>query len=114
MCRAKETIFRMACIIILLAAGAYFFIPAIVPWLMAVGVATFTVITIATPYPGKSVRGKRLYNFQLFSCLLMAVATYLMFRQRIEWALVMLIAMVFLFYSALKLPQEFEKEKGEE
>jgi hypothetical protein len=44
----------------------------------------------------------------------MAVSTYFMFRQRNEWPMVMLIAMVFLFYSALMLPKELEKEKREE
>lgn len=114
MSKTKDTVFRISGVIILLAAAFYFLKPTVVPWIMAVGVVTFTVITIITPYPGKSIRGKRLYNFQLLSCILMAFSTYLMFRQRNEWALVMLIAMVFLLYSALTLPKEFEKEKREE
>jgi uncharacterized membrane protein len=114
MSKIKDTVFRISGIFILLAAATYCFIPTVVPWIMAVGVTAFTVITIITPYPGKSIRGKRLYNFQLLSCILMAVSTYLMFRQRNEWAMVMLVAMVFLLYSALTLPKEFEKEKREE
>lgn len=112
--KIKDTVFRISGVIILLAAAGYRFIPTVVPWIMGVGVITFTVITILTPYPGKSNRGKRLYNFQLLSCAFMAVSTYFMFRQRNEWPMVMLIAMVFLFYSALMLPKELEKEKREE
>jgi len=114
MSKVKDVFFRVAGVIILFAAAGYGFMPTVVPWIMAVGVAAFTVITIITPYPGKSIRGKRLYNFKLLSCILMAVSTYLMFRQRNEWAMVMLVAMVFLLYSALTLPKEFEKEKREE
>lgn len=108
---SKEIIYQVSGIVILLAAIAYLFIPAVAPWIMAAGVIFFTIITAMTPYPGKSIRGKRLFSFRVLACVLMAVATYFMFRQRNEWFLIMLVAAVFLLYSAFVLPRELEKEK---
>lgn len=110
----KDILQRISGIIILLAALLYLFLPAVAPWIMALSVALFSVITATRPYPGKSIRGKRLFNIQLFACLLMIVATYLMFRQRTEWVLAMISGSVFLLYAALVLPKELEKEKEQE
>ena len=109
----KEIVFQVAGILILLSALSYFFVPTVAPWIMVFSVAVFTSIIATTPYPGKSIRGKRLFNFQIFGCLLMVVSTYLMFRQRNEWALLMIIAAVFFLYASIVIPKELEKEKNE-
>jgi hypothetical protein len=44
----------------------------------------------------------------------MVVATYLMFRQRNEWVLIMFAGAVFQLYAAIVLPKELEKEKNKE
>jgi len=110
----KDILLRVSAIFILLSAALHLFVPAIAPWIMTFAVALFSVLTVTNPYPGKSIRGKRLFNFQLFSCLLMVVATYLMFRQRNEWALAMMVAAVFLLYAAIVIPKELDKEKSQE
>lgn len=110
--RVKDVLFRISGILILLSVVLYLFIPTVVPWLMAVSVVMFTAITLTNPYPGKSLRGKRLFNFQLFSCILMIVATYLMFRERNEWVLAMIVGAVFLLYASVMIPRELEKEKN--
>lgn len=107
----KDILLRISATFILLSAVLYLFLPEIAPWLMALSVACFSAITATTPYPGKSIRGKRLFNIQLFACMFMVVATYLMFRHRSEWVLAMISAAVFLLYAALVLPKELEKEK---
>ena len=110
--RIKDVLFRVSGILILLSAALYLFIPAVAPWVMAFSVAIFSAITLTNPYPGKSIRGKRLFNFQLFSCILMIVATYLMFRERNEWVLAMIISAIFLLYATVMIPRELEKEKN--
>ncbi|MDD3788634.1 MAG: hypothetical protein PHO94_08050 [Petrimonas sp.] len=112
--KSKDIIFQISGVAILLAAILYFFLPEFAPWLMAAGVIVFTIITAKSPYEGKSIRGKRLFTFRVFACVLMAVATYFMFRQRNEWVVIMLIAGVFLTYSAFVLPRELSREKKEE
>ncbi len=107
----KDKIYRISGILILFSAVLYMFSPSIAPWILAISVVVFSVITISNPYPGKSIRGKRLYNFQILSCLFMIAATYLMFKQRNEWVLVMIIGAILLLYAAIVIPKEFEKEK---
>lgn len=110
--RVKDVLFWISGILILLSAALYLFIPAVAPWIMAVSVAVFSAITFTNRYPGKSIRGKRLFNFQLFSCIFMIVATYLMFRERNEWVLAMVAGAIFLLYAAVMIPRELEKEKN--
>lgn len=108
--KTKTLIFQISGISILMAAILYLFLPTFAPWIMAFAVAAFGAITATTPYPGKSIRGKRLFNFQILGCVFMVVATYLMFKQRNEWALVMVVGAVFLLYASIVLPKELEKE----
>lgn len=111
--RAKETIYLISAVLILVSAVLYLMIPSVAPWIMALSVAAFSTITALSPYPGKSIRGKRLFNFQVLSSVLMVVATFLMFRNNNLWALVMLLGAVFLLYSAIMTPKVFEKEKSD-
>lgn len=106
----KDLVFKISGIIILVAALVYIFSPTIAPWIMALAVAIFSAIVATSPYPGKSIRGKRLFNFQILGCVFMVVATYLMFKQRNEWPLIMLIGAIFLLYASVVLPKELQKE----
>ncbi len=108
--KKKDRIFQLSGVLILFSAIGYFFVPAVAPWIMAFAVGAFAAILASRPYPGKSLGGKRLFNFQVLGCVLMAVATYLMFRQRNEWILVMSAAAVFFLYASILLPKIFEEE----
>ncbi len=108
----KDFLFRLSGMLILLSVAFYMFLPDLAPWIMSVSVLIFSAITISNPYPGKSVRGKRLFNFQVFSCLLMIAATYLMFKQRNEWVLLMIAAAIFMLYAVIAIPKELDKEKN--
>ena len=108
--KPKELISQISAIFILLSAFGYLFIPSIAPWVMIIAVIVFSYTIITTPYPGKSIRGKRLFNFQVIACVLFIVATYLMFRNKNEWVLLLISGAVFLFYAAVFMPKEYEKE----
>lgn len=108
--KIKEIIFQVSAIFILLSAIAYAFFSQVAPWIMAFSVAAFCVSVGLNPYPGKSLRGKRLFGFRIVACMLMVVATYLMFRARNEWALAMLLGAVFLLYSSIVISKELKKE----
>lgn len=114
MLRIRDVLFRISGLLILFSAVLYLFIPGVAPWIMALSVGVFSAITLANPYPGKSIRGKRLFNFQLFSCILMIVATYLMFKGRNEWVLAMIISAIFLLYASIMIPKELTKEKNKQ
>ena len=106
----KNLIFQIAAILILFAAILYYFMPTVAAWIMVFATATFSVMTAKNPYPGKSIRGKRLFGFQICACMLMVVSSYLMFKQHNEWVLAMIVAAFLLFYSSIMIPKELEKE----
>lgn len=110
----KETVYKISALFILISTIAYSFIPDIAVWAMVVSVSLFSAITLTNPYPGKSIRGKRLFNFQVLACLLMVVATFLMYKGRNEWPVLLLISAILLFYSSFVLQKELEKEKNED
>lgn len=107
----KSFLYKASAILILVFTVVYSFQPTIAVWGMVVGVSMFSAITLTTPYPGKSIRGKRLFNFQVFACVLLVVATFLMYKQRNEWPVLLLISAIFLFYSSIVLQKELEKEQ---
>ncbi|MDR0823938.1 MAG: hypothetical protein LBN74_02520 [Prevotella sp.] len=111
--KLKNILFQLSAILILIAAVVYFFNTDIAKYVMIVGVAGYTAITFTTPYPGKSLRGKRLFNIQILAVLLMCVSTYLMFVNRREWVVTLLIAAVLTLYCAIALPMVYKKEQEE-
>ncbi len=108
----KNILYNASAILILIVTIVYSFQPTIAVWGMVVGVSMFSAITVTNPYPGKSVRGKRLFNFQVFACVLMVVAVFLMYKGRNEWPVLLLISAIFLFYSSIVMQKELDKEKG--
>lgn len=108
----KSVLYKASALFILIFTVVYSFYPAIAVWGMVVGVSMFSAITLTSPYPGKSIRGKRLFNFQVFACVLLVVATYLMYIRRNEWPVLLLISAIFLFYSSIILQKELEKESN--
>lgn len=107
----KSFLYKASALLILIFTVLYSFQPTIAVWGMVVGVSLFSAITLSNPYPGKSIRGKRLFNFQVFACLLLVVATFLMYKGRNEWPVLLLISAIFLFYSSIVLQKELDKEK---
>lgn len=110
----KDHIYKISAVLILLSAMFFFSHPEVASWTMAASVVVFSITTALTPYPGKSIRGKRLFNFQIISCLLMFVSVYLMFANNNAWPLAMIIAAIFLLYAAVFIPKELKKEGFEE
>ena len=108
----KNLLYKASALSLLICTVLYSFYPTIAVWGMVVGVSLFSAITLANPYPGKSIRGKRLFNFQVFACLLLIAVTLLMYKGRNEWPVLLLISAVFLLYSSVVLEKELGKEKN--
>lgn len=111
--KIKDFVYKLSAILILIAAVCFSFNPLVAKFVMIVGVVGFTVTTFMTPYPGKSIRGKRLYNMHIFGIVFMAMSTYLMFEEMNEWVIPMLIAAVLIIYSSILLPKVYAKEKSD-
>lgn len=111
--KTKDVVFQVSALLILFAAVFYLFRPDIARFVMIAGVGGFAVTTFLNRYPGKSLRGKRLFNIQVFAILMMVAATVLMFMYTKEWVVLMFIAALFTLYSAILLPRVYEKEQKE-
>ncbi|MDR1810553.1 MAG: hypothetical protein LBR34_09175 [Prevotella sp.] len=109
--RTKDILYPVSAMLILAAAVIYYFFPDAAGYIMVAGVAGFAAVTFTSPYPGKSLRGKRLFNIQVFAVLLMFVSAYLMYEQMNQWVITLLLAAVFTLYSSALIPGELEKEK---
>lgn len=110
----KDFIFRTSAILILISTIVNLFNPLVASYTMIVGVLFFTVTTFLSPYPGKNMRGKRLYNIQIFGVAFMIMSAYLMFVGQNEWVVTMLVAAILTLYSAYLLPRVYAKELEDE
>jgi len=111
--KTKDLLYQLSAILILLAAILYYFMPEIARYVMVLGVAGFGAFTFTSPYPGKSLRGKRLFNIQIFAVVLMVISAYLMFIMMNEWVIPLLISGLLILYCSLLLPKELQKENKE-
>jgi len=111
--KIKDHVYKLSAILILIAAVCFSFNPLAAKYTMIIGVIGFTITTFMTPYPGKSIRGKRLHNMHIFGVVFIVMSAYLMFEEMNEWVIPMLIAAVLIIYSSLLLPKIYEKEKTE-
>lgn len=112
--KKKDFIFKASAILILIASVVYLFNPLVASFIMIIGAVGFTAITFMTPYPGKSLRGKRLYNIQIFGVVFMAMATYLMYARLNEWVVAMLISALLILYASYLLPKVYQQELDKE
>jgi len=111
--KLKSIIFQISAILILIAATAYYFRPEIARYVMIAGAIGYTAITFTTPYPGKSFRGKRLFNIQVLASLLICVSSYLMFIDMNGWVITLLISAILTLYSTVAMSMEYKKEQEE-
>lgn len=107
----KELFFQISSILLLIGAFGYFYIPSF-KYVLLVGVAGFAATTLTTKYPGKSIRGKRLYNMQVFAAVIMIVSVFLLFTGYNIWILLLSIAAVLILYSSIVIPRELKKEEN--
>lgn len=111
--KAINTVFQISALLILIAAILYQFDAQIASWAMLAGAIGYGVTTIMNRYRGNSLRGKRLFNIQLFSVILIAVSTYLMFARITGWVITLLIAAILTLYYVFAYSR-IDKQKKEE
>ena len=109
--KTKNILYPVSAILILAAALGYFSFPAVAGYVMIVGVLGVAIVTFTSPYPGESLRGKRLFNIQVFAVLLMAISASLMFLMISQWVVSLLLAGILTLYCSILLPKELEKEE---
>ena len=110
----RTTIYQISALLVLFSAILHSFSVDIARYVMIAGVVGYTAIVLTGKYPGKSIQGKRLYNYQVFGVLFMIASAYLMFVGRHEWVITLLIAALITLYTSIMLPRAYKKEQDEE
>ncbi len=83
------------------------------PYLYLAGAIVFAYVQIADRYEGKNIIILRLRRQQLIgSALLVFAGVMMLLWHRNEWVLCLSIAAVLELYTAFRIPQEEEREKG--
>lgn len=112
--KVKNVILQLSAILIVLSAIIHSFDTTVAKYGLIVGAAGFIFSTFTTPYPGKSLRGKRMFNIQVFAALLMAVAAFLMYIDYNGWVVVLFIAALQTLYCGIMLPRIYKEEQEED
>lgn len=112
----KTLLFQVSAIAILASAILENFeaTATIAKWVIIAGAAGYAATTFTTPYPGKSIRGKRLFNIQVFAALLFCVSAYLMHVELRAWVITLLVGAILTLYSAIVIPIAYRKEQEED
>lgn len=111
--KAKTYLYQFCAVIVLLSAVFFSYNPNIAPYTLGVGALGVTIATLMRPYPGKNVRGKRLFNMQVLGALFMFSAAVFMYFHLSYWVLCLLIGAVLTLYPAIMIPRALKEEEKE-
>lgn len=92
---------------VLAFAGAILYIThwMYAPYAYAAGTAGITVCFMAVPYEDLDFRRRRLHRINVLAGISMIVSSVLMFRERTEWIVLLLIAALLLIYTSFVTPR---------
>ena len=101
----RNYIFMFAGILVL--AGAVSFITHWIyaPYVFAVGAAGIAVSFMAVPYKNLGFRHRRLHRINVMAGVSMVSSSVLMFRERMEWVVFLLIAALLILYTSFVSPR---------
>lgn len=107
----KDIVFKVAAMLIVVAAIYYSFDPVVASYMLIVGAAFYIICVFTSRYTGPSLRGKRLYNINVFGAIAVGVSAYLMYIQDLRWALSLFIAAILTLYANYMLGKVIKKDE---
>lgn len=102
----KKYQFPISALLVLVATTTYLMEWSATPYLFAVGAAGVAVSHLTNRYTGSNLRKKRLQGILGFAGLLLVLSSFLMFRERSEWLLALLISAVLHLYVSFTMPED--------
>ena len=96
----KSYLFYVCSILLLLSAGLYITEWFVIPYIYAVASAGVAVVYLTSPYKGSDTRLKRLNVQEAIAAILLPVSSFLMFKEKNEWVLFLLISAILQLYVA--------------
>lgn len=98
--KTRTIVFNFSALLLLAGAGLYLALPAVAPYLFAVGAAGIAVCYLTTSVKGMDFRRRRLHRYNIFAGLLCLFASALMFSGRKEWVICLTISALLQLYTA--------------
>ena len=95
---------------VLAFAGAVLFISHwfYAPYIFAVGAAGIAVCFMTVPYKNLGFRHRRLHRINVMAGVSMVASSVLMFKERMEWVVFLLIAALLILYTSFVSPKADE------
>ena len=95
---------------VLALAGAILFITRLIysPYIFAVGAAGIAVCFMSAPYKNLNFRCRRLHRMNVMAGVSMVASSVLMFKERMEWVIFLLISSILILYTSLVSPRKDE------
>ena len=117
--KTQNILFRLGAVLMVLGAATYLFAGKVAVGLYAVGVLLFVAMQLNATYDGNNFTIIRLRRQQLMGAVALVLSAVALVSQTMghwlvqynEWVVCLLIGAVIQFYTALRIPQELEKEK---
>lgn len=117
--KLQNTIFRTGAVLMLFDAATYLFGGVWSNALYVVGVLMFVSMQLKAEYEGRNFTIVRLRRQQLMGAAAFVLSAVAMTAQTMghylvrynEWVVCLLVGSILEFYTALRIPQELEKEK---
>jgi hypothetical protein len=119
MSKFREYLFYLFATLLLISAAMYItgdeYVPrTVILYVYAISGAGVAVAYLSNPYKGENLRLKRLNIQQAIAAILLPVSSYLMFKEKNEWFVFLLVsAFLQLYVAIVKIREEKREEKKE-
>ena len=104
----RNYIFMFSGALVLVGAVLYVTQWLYAPYVFSVGSAGITVCFMTIPYKGLGFRSRRLHRVNVMAGVSMVAASVLMFRGKMEWVVLLLIAALLITYTSFVSPRADE------
>ena len=96
----RNYIFMLAAVMVLAGAMSYITHWIYAPYVFAIGTAGIAVCLMTEPYKNLGFRRRRLHRINVMAGVSMVASSVLMFENRMEWVVLLLIAALLLLYTS--------------
>ena len=101
----RNYFFMVAGVLVLAGAMSYITRWTYAPYLFAIGAAGIAVSFMTAPYKNLGFRRRRLHRINVLAGVSLVSASVLMFRERTEWVILVLIAALLILYTSFVIPR---------
>ena len=106
----RSYFFMVAGVLVLAGAMSYITRWFYAPYVFAIGAAGIAVSFMTAPYKNLGFRRRRLHRINVLAGISMVSASVLMFRERTEWVILLLIAALLMLYTSFIIPRVDDKK----